>query len=270
MSIDKFIDILATKEIYFTPLTSYGNTDPFEGLLPKVALDAFAGVFQKTANEVQERTTFVTQFLDEAKSRGEVIDASVLEEYDSLVAGTNNMLPFMEKAFFKIMSSVTVNCWHMNNSESEAMWRLYSDTNKGVAIQTTLSSLLESITTEKYITLSEVKYIDFNDPNLTARDCVHNGNLVPYLKRNAFAHENEVRLSISPGVSKENIDDYVPQGIRVSVDPAKLIEKIYISPYASQPYPSSVYAIAGKFDLDENIIIKSDLLTVDDSLKRIF
>src|SRR4051794_3172724 len=34
-----------------------------------------------------------------------------------------------------------VSCWHMNNSESEAMWRLYCPTNAGVALQTTYERL---------------------------------------------------------------------------------------------------------------------------------
>lgn len=270
MSLDKFIDILATRELYFTPLAFYSKTDPFEGLMPKVAMNAIAGVIQKSAEMIKSVSSQTTQFLNEKKAAGIMIDPAVLEIHKDLLQKEEQHLPLMEKAYFQIMQSVTVNCWHMNEFESEGMWRLYSDTNKGVAIQTNVSRLLGSISTEEHIIASEVKYLDFHDQNLKPADCLHNGHLVPFLKRKSFAHENEVRLAITPNFDLASIDSFIPQGIRVSIDPLKLIEKVYISPYASQPYPNSVISIANKFGVDESKIIKSKLLTVDDSLTKLF
>ncbi|WP_311781314.1 MULTISPECIES: DUF2971 domain-containing protein [Pantoea] len=270
MSLDKFIDILATRELFFTPLAFYSKTDPFEGLIPKVAMDAIAGVIQKSAEMIKSVSSQTTQFINERKAAGILIDPAVLERHKDLLQKEEQHMPLMEKTYFKIMQSVTVNCWHMNEFESEGMWRLYSDTNKGVAIQTNVSRLLNSISTEEHMLVSEVKYLDFHDQNLKPADCVHNGHLVPFLKRKAFAHENEVRLAITPEFDLERIDSFTPQGIRISIDPLKLIEKVYISPYASQPYPNSVTSIAEKFGIDEDKIIKSKLLTVDDSLTKLF
>lgn len=270
MSLDKFIDILSTKEIYFSPLSSYSKSDPFEGIMPKVAMNAIAEIMKTSEKKLREMTNETMHFLEEKKSKGELIDPLVSEKYDSLISQVEDHLPFMERAYFKIMQAVTVSCWHMNEFESEGMWRLYSETNKGIAIQTNISRLIESIYTEKHITVSEVKYLDFHDGKLTPKDCVHNGNLVPFLKRNAFAHENEVRLAITPTINPKNIDTYIPQGIRVSIDPLNLIEKVYISPYAPQPYANSIYAIAEKFHLNKRDIIESKLLTVDESFTRLF
>ena len=59
---------------------------------------------------------------------------------------------------------LTVNCWHINNSENDAMWRLYLDDNCGVTIKTTVKNLLNSFenTTEE-IFCSKVRYIDYEE-----------------------------------------------------------------------------------------------------------
>jgi hypothetical protein len=38
-----------------------------------------------------------------------------------------------------------VDWWHASGSESEAMWRLYAENGKAVAVETTLDALKESI-----------------------------------------------------------------------------------------------------------------------------
>ena len=40
MTLDKLINILSTNQLYFSPLHSYEKTDPFEGIPPKVSLEA--------------------------------------------------------------------------------------------------------------------------------------------------------------------------------------------------------------------------------------
>ena len=48
------------------------------------------------------------------------------------------------------------------------------------------------------VSFSEVKYIDFNDQNLTLNDCLHQNGLNPLLKRLEFKHEQEARLYFCP------------------------------------------------------------------------
>ena len=40
---------------------------------------------------------------------------------------------------------VLVNCWHMNNSESAAMWNSYSYRNSGIALQSTFQRLKDAV-----------------------------------------------------------------------------------------------------------------------------
>ncbi len=270
MSLDKLIDILSSKELYFSPLSSYSKTDPYEGLLPKVLLNILSDVIKSPHNELQIKIKSFFDFIDQKQKEGFTLTEKDKANMQLLNKMMEEHLPQIENIYFIIMSSIAVSCWHQNDFESEGMWRLYSDSNKGIAIQTTLQSLMESISTEHHIAINEVNYIDYFDSNLTVADCIRNGRTIPYIKRSSFAHEKEVRLSITPQFHYENILNHKPTGIRVKTSPSKLIENIYISPYVSQPYPSAVSALIKKYEIGEEKIINSKLLTIDDSLLKIF
>ncbi|QBX80588.1 DUF2971 domain-containing protein [Citrobacter tructae] len=269
MSLDKFIDILASEELYFTPLSHYSRSDPYEGLLPRIILDAFSHVIRDNFEELASKIQPFLDVLEDDKS-----GITISDEDNANIQNLKNMMSEhftkIEEGYFTVMNSVTVNCWHQNDFESEGMWRLYSDDNKGIAIQTSVQSLIDAISCDEHIAINEVKYIDYLDDNLTISDCITNGRTVPYLKRISFAHEKEVRLSITPKITPENIEKHTPKGIRVKVSPSKLIEKIYISPYVSQPYPSAVSALVNQYKIEEHKLINSNLLTVDSKLLKIF
>ena len=47
-------------------------------------------------------------------------------------------------AFFELTRLTKISCWHMNEHESDAMWKLYLRDGKGLAIQSTVSRLERS------------------------------------------------------------------------------------------------------------------------------
>lgn len=94
-------------------------------------------------------------------------------------------------------------CW-TNNIDSDAMWRIYSYQKDGIAIQTTIRKLFQSIDFSRILDdpacvdgfIAPVRYenidgsIFFDDQSY-----LYPEYMVPsYIKRNAFAHENEIRL----------------------------------------------------------------------------
>lgn len=259
MSLDKLISLLESKTLYFAPLDSYKDSDPFEGYLPDVAAKAYTEIYGPLVKEIKY---FIEQFGSDCNLNQE----SLKEARDKLV----EMPLLMEKSYEKLVKEITVNCWHQNMHESEAMWRLYSDENKGVAIKTTVSSLVASFQEyDKSIQIGRVKYLDFNDDTLTPKDCSVEGYRAPLLKRASFAHENEVRCFIHAksftGCKNIKIDasaDFVP------VCTKTLIEQIYISPFAKEPFNSSVRAICGKYDFSEKVI-QSSLLDSSSFLKKL-
>src|SRR4028118_1989759 len=54
-----------------------------------------------------------------------------------------------------------VSCWHENDGESEALWRLYCGTTPGIAVQTSFGRLLYALRDEPDIAVGRVEYVDF-------------------------------------------------------------------------------------------------------------
>jgi len=90
----------------------------------------------------------------------------------------------MKKAF---LPHYLVSCWHMNEFESAAMWRLYAGGNNAIALQTRFDRLASVLPDE--FGMGRVRYIDY----LTDR--IPEGNVFnPIMyKRKSFEHEEEVR-----------------------------------------------------------------------------
>jgi len=112
--------------------------------------------------------------------------------------------------------------------------------------------------------------MDFDDPNIKPQDCVVAGHIIPMIKRISYKHENEFRGFITPQLHKMELDGFTPEAINIPVDLAILIDKIYISPMANEPFISSVKAICEKYDILKKQIVKSKLLDKPDYLDDIF
>lgn len=255
MSLDKLIDLLESNSLFFTSLDSYQKSDPFEGYLPKVAFEAYSNIF---GAEIRE--------LEEAKDQLKVRIGKSTPALDELLKIENTIEAMREKvkkAYKEIIQSVTVNCWHANNSESEAMWKLYSDNGKGIAVKTNVASLVKSIEhfqQDVSVRMGAVKYLDFNDDNILPKDCVTDGHLSPLLKRSSFSHENEVRLFSMYKFNDSNLNYFQPKSQLIKAFAMDLIEEIYISPFAGEPFISSVRAICSKYSLPDEIVNESKLL----------
>ena len=117
-----------------------------------------------------------------------------------------------------------VSCWHMNDVESYAQWKIYGESPFSMAIVSSFSSLSHAILDSKNIYGSIVSYYD---PRC---DTTPEGNafyLATY-KRNAFIHEKEFRLIYLDHSLLESSDQ--PPDISISIDLEKMIEKIVLSP----------------------------------------
>ena len=134
-----------------------------------------------------------------------------------------------------------VNCWHWNDFESDAMWKIYAQQSAGVAIRTDFGSLSGSFTDDQTIYIGRVNYIDYG------AGFVPEGNIFgPLLyKRNHFEHEREVRAmtSASLPLGKE-------PGRHAKVDLTKLIHEVRVSPLAPGWFAELVISIVPKFNLN--------------------
>lgn len=143
-----------------------------------------------------------------------------------------------------------MSCWHMNDGESEAMWRLYSDAGRAIAVQSTFERLRGVL--KKDILCGEVRYIDYQTKVIPEGSFVE-----PFMhKRKSFEHERELRaltMDEWPRVSATHYDYTAKasdEGELVPVDLKELIEKILISPLAPSWYLNAVKDIVKKYGLD--------------------
>lgn len=61
--------------------------------------------------------------------------------------------------------STFINCWHENEVESAAMWKLYGGINDAIAIETDLVRLRTSLPTR--IEIRKIDYIDYDNRSLS-------------------------------------------------------------------------------------------------------
>lgn len=127
-----------------------------------------------------------------------------------------------------------VNCWHMNEFESAAMWKIYSTSKESVCVQATYARLREALDENVYI--GTVNYISYERDKIPAAN-----TFWPLIhKRRSFEYERELRAvwsdmasvaSAGPAVASGH--EYRPapqQVVWKRLDLAALIENIFVSP----------------------------------------
>lgn len=151
-------------------------------------------------------------------------------------------------------------CWNaLNDTESYALWRIYTEPDSGVAIKTSVKKLKNALNNDD-IKIYKVKYINsfddrdedveipfyFSDDSFT--------RVKQVCKMSAYRYENEIRAILFSG-KQEN-------GKNINIDVNELIEEIYVSPYASQWFYDLVKKTVKikEFRLSEKPIIKSKIL----------
>ncbi len=135
--------------------------------------------------------------------------------------------------------SLYINCWHLGNTESEAMWRLYCPNNGGVAIQTTYERLVASVESDPFCYIGSVTYIDYESQGFPL-----NNFFYPVMhKRISFAHEQEVRLVKTFSEYWGAHGRESPAGATIDWAPEVTVEAIYVNPYAPEFYHDVVCSI---------------------------
>ncbi|AHG00717.1 hypothetical protein HALLA_05700 [Halostagnicola larsenii XH-48] len=181
-----------------------------------------------------------------------------------------------------------LNCWHMNEYESAAMWNQYSLADGGIAVRSTVHRFKDALSAckEYDVSLSPVVYADF-------REEVVRETFLPrrfLYKRKSYEHEKELRaiihlqdiLEVETSVAREKglnirhpdkevqqyprIEPYasmlreeLPPGLYVSVDLDILIDKIFVAPDAPGWFEETVKEIVDTYALSSVEVEKSSL-----------
>jgi hypothetical protein len=156
----------------------------------------------------------------------------------------------MAKDFARKMGScgppLTVNCWHINEGESAAMWKLYAGESKGIAIQSTFGRMVNAF--EEFpdsVHIGKIRYIDYQNETFKSEPNIFEPILT---KRKSFEHEKELRAVIWETSEKTlRADD---GSVLANINLKELIEKICISPFSPDWYKDNVQVIVEKFGLE--------------------
>jgi hypothetical protein len=130
MDFTKFVTLLDTKTLFFA--RADGFDDPFEGSYP------------------HKNVSFYRNYHESVPLPPDIRDKLVALMNESMGNFLRNLRRW-----------TALNCWHLNNYESAAMWHLYLKSNDGIAIRTKYANLRDSFkNTSEPIRIGKVHYID--------------------------------------------------------------------------------------------------------------
>jgi hypothetical protein len=222
MDFTKFVAMLETRALFFARSDKLG--DPFEG----------------------------------SSSRGNSLLRPIIykEMYEKLPAQTLEKINSGQADFAKWQRQWTfINCWHMNATESAAMWRLYAKSNEAIAIRSSFFRLANVLDDKTYV--GRVEYIDFE------RDWMPEGNaFYPFVhKRRSFAHETEIRALFTQWPTTDEGLDFKAEpptaGLEKPVNVDELIEQVYVAPTAPGWFRELVQQVSSRYGPQKPILQSS-------------
>lgn len=218
MDFTKFTSLISSSELFFCRADLLG--DPLEGSYSKANIELRPVVYKKMKEG--PKPSF------------------------------DEMFNQMSKLSMWIRQWTYINCWHANDYESAAMWKMYSKSDEAIAIVTTYGQLVNVLSKDIYV--GSVNYIDYE------KDWLPEGNsFYPFMhKRKSFEYENEVRALIQETPIKDGViatnSANGARGEKIKIDTNALINEIYLAPTSTKWYRDLVEEIIKKYDMVKPII----------------
>lgn len=230
VDLPKFLQLLVKERLFFPSLDQLAKGDPFEAsisnrvkyeqmdlaalrnralqLLDQIPHDVMA----RNAHERRKRALKLLDSMDNDLLIDSIIDLEIRQ----------------------FRSGIVCSCWHEGDGESDAMWKIYA-AHPGVCIESTVGRLKESFENiyildngvvsarPSALEIARVEYVGDQWP----------GFIEPFyfdrpwlLKRKAFEHEKEVRIS-------HTVSNMVTgrKGLNFQVHLDRLLETVVLSPF---------------------------------------
>lgn len=279
MSLPKFLSLIQQNSLFMGNLEHMAQEDKFEGILPH-------------GNFVHREWSSVN---DAPKSIIDKLKMNVIyHETGDLHACLENHKEVQElriRQAYAHRRSYFINCWHLNEYESLAMWDMYSRKDEGIAIVSSESNFIDAFSSvHSDIYGGVVKYADYDCPYFTID--VDNGFNSLLYKRASYDYEREYRLVFwdtevthtyiptqiiefnsngernislgraSMGRSEEDIENVEPKvSFNAKCDLNKLINEVYVSPSAPSWFFDIVDSLVKKYKV--NVSVKQSILSKD-------
>jgi hypothetical protein len=210
--------MLATGTLHFTCVSSF--KDPFEGWLPRSYVEALVNLNRTYLDQMRQTKNHMVALKPS-------IDRAQLE---NILQDAEGKL-FLPRLLKETNGKFGASCWHINEGESEAMWRLYGAAGAGIAIESTRERLEAALkdAAPHPVHVDSVRYMDFDSDSIDKGGHRH---LMGFIKRRSFEHERELRaLVMLPESGK---------GAAIPCDMNTLIVRIHIAPLAEPYYVNAV------------------------------
>ncbi len=196
---------------------------------------------------------------------GALPEEAVSDLADRLSNGIEDPEQIVKVQYDALRYMTYASCWHQRDRETAAMWQLYDEKGKEVAIRTTVADLRAALPDWLDFTTGRVNYEEYDETGDFAANRVS-----PFFhKRPSFRHEKEYRIVVSEfevadGARLDSeyinkIDRETPNGKAIPVDVESLIQKIVISPVAGGWVKPLVEDVAETYALDGVEVRPSDI-----------
>jgi len=157
----------------------------------------------------------------------------------------------------RMRDHVAVSCWHANERESAAMWKLYSKSNEAVCIQSTFRKLFDAVRTVARVGV--VRYVDYETSWIP-----ESNSLAPFIyKRLSFEHEREIRAIIPPkdvaALLAGKTTQLTDGGHWVPIDLPNVVERILVAPEAPAWLAPLVRQVTDRYQFNSIPVVPSTL-----------
>ena len=223
MDFTKFVALLKDNALYFARADHLG--DPFEGA---------RGLAEREAEWKAHCLEYFREAIRTVPGQMEVPLAERIEE------DAERLYRDFEAIGKREVQNTYVSCWHANEGESEALWRLYAPPPTiGIAIQTEFGALDRALADGFDIKFGYVQYVDFAKTFAGTYDRI-------FWKRASLSHEAAVRAVITKDWSytADEIGLFVPLKL------SQAIKGVVVSPFAPKWFNSVMKEVMQKFSLD--------------------
>ncbi|AIK16054.1 hypothetical protein GZ59_43670 [Pectobacterium atrosepticum] len=253
MNFAKFISLLDNREIFLCKTSLF--EDELEGgftVIDEMLSDGSAAILDNVVNNLLP--TVNKQTLEEREERNKIsadVMKHVEEEPYHTVFGDIEKKDFSHQELHeRIKDFIDVCCWHSNEKESMAMWKIYGEDDFAVCVITDVGNIKRSIIKNKEykILIAKVKYLIYEDEHFKQEH-----PLAQYMhKTDFYSYENEVRI-IGYDPTSNIYEERKASGTRIGVNLQELVQEIRVSSTAPDWFLGLVRSICKKFSLDVQV-----------------
>jgi|AntRauMinimDraft_3_1070383.scaffolds.fasta_scaffold02203_2 hypothetical protein len=200
------------------------------------------------------------------KWEGGLTERQVERISEKIPSFVENGTDSVRQLYDALRATTYISCWHYRDEETAAMWEIYNNSGKEVAIKTTVGRLRRALRWSDDMVMGCVKYKDYNA----------GGDLFPitrnspfFHKRLSFKHEHEFRVvksefnlpervGMEDGL-REIVAEKGGAGRAVDVDRGMLIDEVVVSPVAGGWMRRLVESVLDTHEMDDVIVSDSKL-----------